>query len=34
MDAVGALTRGESLNGESVDTGVSTVDASNVAEFK
>jgi len=34
IDAVVALTRGESLNGESVDTGVSTVDASNVAEFK
>jgi len=34
IDAVVALTRGESLNGESVDTGVSTVDASNVADFK
>lgn len=34
IDAVVALTRGESLNGETVDTGVSTVDASNVADFK
>ena len=34
IDAVVALTRGESLNGDSVDTGVSTVDASNVADFK
>lgn len=34
IDAVVALSQGESLNGESVDTGVSTVDASNVADYK
>ena len=34
IDAVVALSRGEDLGGASVDTGVSTVDASNVAEYK
>lgn len=34
IDAVVAMERGEDLGGEVVDTGVSTVDAENVAEFK
>ncbi len=34
IDAVVAMERGEDLGGEVVDTGVSTVDASNVADFK
>lgn len=34
IDAVVALENGEDLGGEVVDTGVSTVDASNVADFK
>ena len=34
VDAVVQLEMGEDLGGESVDTGVSTVDASNVADFK
>ncbi len=34
VDAVVQLELGEDLGGESVDTGVSTVDASNVADFK
>ena len=34
IDAVVKLENGEDLNGEVVDTGVSTVDASNVADFK
>lgn len=34
IDAVVALENGEDLGGETVDTGVSTVDAENVEEFK
>lgn len=34
IDAVVAMERGEDLGGEVVDTGVSTVDAANVADFK
>ena len=34
IEAVVALENGEDLGGEVVDTGVSTVDASNVADFK
>ena len=34
IDAVVAMENGEDLGGETVDTGVSTVDASNVADFK
>jgi ABC-type sugar transport system substrate-binding protein len=34
IDAVVELENGVDLGGEVVDTGVSTVDASNVAEFK
>ncbi len=34
VDAVVAIENGEDLGGETVDTGVSTVDASNVADFK
>lgn len=34
IDAVVAIEKGEELGGESVDTGVSTVDAANVADFK
>lgn len=34
IDAVVAIEGGEDLGGEVVDTGVSTVDASNVADFK
>ena len=34
IDAVVAMEKGEDLGGEVVDTGVSTVDASNVADFK
>ena len=34
VDAVVALESGEDLGGETVDTGVSTVDAENVADFK
>lgn len=34
IDAVVAMERGEDLAGEVVDTGVSTVDAANVADFK
>ena len=34
IDAVVAIENGEDLGGEVVDTGVSTVDASNVADFK
>ena len=34
IEAVVALVRGEDLGGESVDTGVSTVDSTNVAEYK
>lgn len=34
IDAVVALENGEDLGGKVVDTGVSTVDASNVADFK
>ena len=34
VDAVVQTEMGEDLGGESVDTGVSTVDASNVADFK
>ena len=34
IDAVVALEQGEDLGGEVVDTGVSTVDAENVADFK
>ena len=34
IEAVVALENGEELGGEVVDTGVSTVDASNVADFK
>lgn len=34
IDAVVALSRGEDLGGASIDTGVSTVDASNVADYK
>ena len=34
IDAVVAMERGEEVSNEAVDTGVSTVDASNVADFK
>mgnify|MGYP004595287701 CR=1 FL=1 len=34
IDAVVAMEKGEDLGGEVVDTGVSTVDASNIADFK
>ena len=34
IDAVVAIENGEDLGGETVDTGVSTVDAENVADFK
>ena len=34
VDAVVAIESGEELGGETVDTGVSTVDAENVADFK
>ena len=34
IDAVVAMENGEELGGETVDTGVSTVDAENVADFK
>ena len=34
IEAVVAMEKGEDLGGEVVDTGVSTVDASNVADFK
>lgn len=34
VDAVVAMEKGEEISAESVDTGVSTVDASNVADFK
>lgn len=34
IDAVVKMEKGENLNGETKDTGVSTVDASNVANFK
>ena len=34
IEAVVKMEKGENLNGETKDTGVSTVDASNVAQFK